>query len=144
MDCSPTGSFVHGDSPGKNWSGLPCPPPGDLPNPGTEPRSPALQVYSLPPKPQGKPKNTGVGSLSLLQQIFPTEESKQGLPTQESNGSPALQVESSPLSHQGSPVEGAGFINRGTLGSVVAAPGLICSTVCEMFPGQGLNPYPLY
>ena len=29
------------------WSGLPCPPPGNLPNPGTEPRSPALQVDSL-------------------------------------------------------------------------------------------------
>ena len=26
------------------WSGLPCPPPGDLPNPGIEPRSPALRV----------------------------------------------------------------------------------------------------
>ena len=25
------------------WSGLPCSPPGDLPNPGIEPRSPALQ-----------------------------------------------------------------------------------------------------
>ena len=31
-----------------------------------EPRSLALQVYSLPAEPQGKPKNTGVGSLSLL------------------------------------------------------------------------------
>ena len=30
------------------WSGLPCPPPGDLPNPGIEPGSPALQVDSLP------------------------------------------------------------------------------------------------
>ena len=29
------------------WSGLPCPPPGDLPNPGIEPRSPALQADSL-------------------------------------------------------------------------------------------------
>ena len=28
------------------WSGLPCSPPGDLPNPGTEPRSPTLQVDS--------------------------------------------------------------------------------------------------
>ena len=37
------------------WSGLPCPPPGDLPNPGVEPRSPALQVDSLPSKPPGKP-----------------------------------------------------------------------------------------
>ena len=30
------------------WSGLLCPPPGDLPNPGIEPGSPALQVDSLP------------------------------------------------------------------------------------------------
>ena len=30
------------------WSGLPYPPPGDLPNPGTEPRSSALQADSLP------------------------------------------------------------------------------------------------
>ena len=29
------------------WSGLPCPPPGDLPNPGIEPRSPALQGDAL-------------------------------------------------------------------------------------------------
>ena len=29
------------------WSGLPFPSPGDLPNPGIEPRSPALQVDSL-------------------------------------------------------------------------------------------------
>ena len=31
--------------------------PGDLPNPGIKPRSPALQVDSLPSEPQGKPKN---------------------------------------------------------------------------------------
>ena len=30
----------------KYWSGLPFPPPGDLPDPGTEPASPALQVDS--------------------------------------------------------------------------------------------------
>jgi len=30
------------------WSGLPCPPPDDLPNPGIEPGSPALQADSLP------------------------------------------------------------------------------------------------
>jgi len=61
------------------WSGLPCLPPGDLPNPGTEPRSPTLQVNSLPSELPGKPKNIGVGSLSLLQGIFPTQESNQGL-----------------------------------------------------------------
>ena len=52
--------------------------PGDLPNPGIEPRSSTLQVDSLPVEPQGKPNNTGVGSLSLLQQIFPTRESNPG------------------------------------------------------------------
>ena len=62
------------------WSGQPFPSPGDLPNPGIEPRSPALQVVSLPAEPQGKPKNTGVGSLSLLQQIFPTQGLNPGLP----------------------------------------------------------------
>ena len=30
------------------WSGLPCPPPGDLPDPGLKPVSPALHVESLP------------------------------------------------------------------------------------------------
>ena len=37
------------------WSGLPCPPPGDLPNPGIEPRSPALQADTLTSEPPGKP-----------------------------------------------------------------------------------------
>ena len=40
------------------WSGLLCPPPGDIPNPGMEPASlmsPSWQVGSLPPAPPGKP-----------------------------------------------------------------------------------------
>ena len=61
------------------WSGLPFPSPGDLPNPGIEPRSPTLQVDSLSAEPEGKPKNTGMGSLSLLQGIFLTQESNRGL-----------------------------------------------------------------
>ena len=36
------------------WSGLPCPSPGDLPNPGREPRSPALKADSFPSEPPGK------------------------------------------------------------------------------------------
>ena len=36
------------------WSGLPCPPPGDLPNSGIAPRSPTLQADSLPTEPPGK------------------------------------------------------------------------------------------
>ena len=37
------------------WSGLPFPSPGDLPNPGIEPGSPALQADALPSEPPGKP-----------------------------------------------------------------------------------------
>ena len=37
------------------WSGLPCPPPGNLPDPGIEPVSLALQADSLPTEPPGKP-----------------------------------------------------------------------------------------
>ena len=37
MDCSPPGSSVHGILRREYWSGLPCPPPGHLPNPGIEP-----------------------------------------------------------------------------------------------------------
>ena len=40
------------------WSGLPFPSPGDLHNPGIEPRSPALQADALPSEPQGKPDVT--------------------------------------------------------------------------------------
>ena len=60
------------------WRGYLFPSLGDLPNPGIEPRSPALQVDSSPAEPQGKPKNTGVGSLSLLQQTFLTQKLNPG------------------------------------------------------------------
>ena len=36
------------------WSGLPCPSPGDLPEPGIKPRSPASQADSWPSEPPGK------------------------------------------------------------------------------------------
>ena len=36
------------------WSGLPFPSPGDLPNPGIEPRSPALEADALTSEPPGK------------------------------------------------------------------------------------------
>ena len=38
------------------WSGLPFPSPGDLPNPGMEPRSPTLQADALTSEPQGTKK----------------------------------------------------------------------------------------
>ena len=42
----------------ENWSGLPCPPPGDLRDPGIKPGSPALQADSFTAEPPGKPKKT--------------------------------------------------------------------------------------
>ena len=44
------------------WSGLPCPPPGDLPDPGIKPVSPAAQADSLPLSHQGSPTGTPVAS----------------------------------------------------------------------------------
>ena len=40
------------------WNGQLFPSPGDLPNPGIKPRSPALQANSLSAEPQVKPRNT--------------------------------------------------------------------------------------
>ena len=71
------------------WSGLPCPPPGDLPNPGIEPRFPALQADSLPSEPPGKPKNTRVGGLSLLQGIVPIQVIEPGSPELQADSLPA-------------------------------------------------------
>ena len=49
------GFSVHGILLEGYWSGLPCSSPGDLCNPGIEPRSPALQVDSSPLNHQGLP-----------------------------------------------------------------------------------------
>ena len=48
MDCNPHQALCPwGFSRQEYWSGLPCPPPGDLPNPRIEPRSPALHMDSF-------------------------------------------------------------------------------------------------
>ena len=70
--------------------------PGDLLNPGIEPRSPALQVDSLPSEPPGKPKNTGVGK--------PIPSSRGSSPTRGLNlGLPHCRRILYQLNHQGSP-----------------------------------------
>ena len=80
MDCSPGQLLCPGGfSKQEYWSGLPFPSPGDLPNPGIEPKSLALQADSLLSEPAGKSKNTRVGSLSLLHGNFLTQESNWGL-----------------------------------------------------------------
>ena len=44
MDCSPAGPLSMGFSRPEYCSGLPFPSPGDLPDPGIEPGSPAMQA----------------------------------------------------------------------------------------------------
>ena len=53
------------------WSGLPCPPPEDLPNPGIELRSPALQVDSLTSEPPRKPKEPSKPSFQTREDQVP-------------------------------------------------------------------------
>ena len=48
------------------WSGEPFPSPGDLPNPGIEPRSPTLQVDSSAAEPPGKPRCSESPALTSL------------------------------------------------------------------------------
>ena len=50
------------------WSGFPFPSPGDLPDPGIEPRSPVLQADALPTEPPGKPICMLKGSPFLILQ----------------------------------------------------------------------------
>ena len=67
------------------WSGQPCPPPGDLPDPGVELRSPTLPADSpssrgsSPPR-DGTPVSRGAGRFSFLQGIFLTQGLNSGLP----------------------------------------------------------------
>ena len=57
MDCNPPGSSAHGFPRQEYWSGLPFPTPGDFPNLGIEPTSPALAGRFLTTEPPGNPHN---------------------------------------------------------------------------------------
>ena len=56
----------------EHWSGLSCPPPGDLPNPGTEPKSasPAFQADSLPLSHWGNPLFTMSVTIFYLSLLY--------------------------------------------------------------------------
>ena len=60
MDCSPPGSSAMEFSRQEHWNGLPFPTPGNLPNPGIEPTSPASPALAgafFTTEPSGKPQN---------------------------------------------------------------------------------------
>ena len=64
VDCSSIRLLCHGILQAEHWGGLPFPSPGDLPNPGTEPRPSALQADSLPSEPPGK------SILTVVREVF--------------------------------------------------------------------------
>ena len=66
MDCSRSGSSVHGILQVRIWSGLPFLSPGYLPNPGIKSGSAELQTDSLPSKPPGKLNSVIDPSLSIF------------------------------------------------------------------------------
>ena len=55
----------------ENWSGLPCPPLGDLLHPGIEPRSPALQEDSLLLSHQGSPVPRLLVIMTMYREVAP-------------------------------------------------------------------------
>ena len=59
VDCSPPGSSIHGIHQARILEWLPFPSPGDLPNPGIEPRSPTLQADALTSELPGKNRKKG-------------------------------------------------------------------------------------
>ena len=73
MDCSLPDLLSMEFSRQEYWSGLTFPSPGDLPNPGIEPGSPALQADSLPTELSGKPTGYGRGFVICLSNENPLE-----------------------------------------------------------------------
>ena len=109
------------------WRGLPFPSPGDLPNPGFEPGSPALEADSLLSEPQGK--------LKILKPI-PSPGDLPGPGTEP--GFPALQADSLPAEPPGKPHPA----QRQSHNHIIREPGLQAEGGAGASP-QGLST-PLY
>ena len=69
MDYSLQAPLSLGFSRQESWDGLLCPPPRDLPDPGIEPRSPALQADSLLSEPSLSSKATCLGWVRTSQDL---------------------------------------------------------------------------
>ena len=74
MNHSLPGSSVHGILRQEYWGGLPCPPPGDLPDPGIEHLVHLLpwRASSLPLAPPGKPIYLYINQFSSVSRSCPT------------------------------------------------------------------------
>ena len=70
MDWSPPASSVRGIFQAQYWSELPFPTPGNLPDPGTAPTSPALADGFYPTMPPGKPRLNSGAAHSLENRAF--------------------------------------------------------------------------
>ena len=62
----PRGQSVHGILQARILEWVAISFPGDLPNPGIEPGSPALQADALPSEPPGKSRDEGKGALKII------------------------------------------------------------------------------
>ena len=149
MHCSLPGSPSSVEfSRQEDWSRLPFPSPGDPPNSGIKPTSPALQADSSLSEPPGKPvhlsvllKNIfihlfifGCAGSSLLHGLF-SSCNEQGLLFSYSAQASRLLWWLLLLRRMGS---------RAGQASVVIAHGPSCSVICGIFLDQGSNPCPLH
>ena len=120
MNCSHQVPLSTGFSRQEYQSGLPCPSPEDLPDPGTEPKSPAFQTDSSPTEPPEKPLKVKVkvgqscptlcDSMDSMEFSRPEYWSRQSFPSPgdlPSLGikprSPTLQADSLPAESQAKP-----------------------------------------
>ena len=99
----------------ESWSGLPFPPPRDLPNPGMEPGSPTLQVNSLP----SEPKTHKVPLLGLKTQprVFP--------------GGPVVNISTFPLRGTRVPFLVGKLTYRMLHGTAESEVAQSCPTLCD-------------
>ena len=97
MDCSPSGSSVHGDYPEKNMEWVALPSSRGLYQPRNWTQVYHIAVNSLPSESPAKPKNIGVDSLFFLQGDLPNP----GIEP----GSPELRMDSLPAKLPEKPLE---------------------------------------
>ena len=70
VDCSPPGSSIHGILQARILEWVPFPSPGDLPDPGIEPRSPALQADTLTSEPTRTIQKGNINGLKACKKMF--------------------------------------------------------------------------